>query len=61
VEWIKVTVERETARSFFSIRLWNQRDLLEQLFEHYDRLDEEIRAEIPLKRIWTLVPDEDVE
>jgi restriction system protein len=63
VSWsgFKNTVERETARNFFSIRLWNQHDLLEQLFEHYDRLDEEIRAEIPLKRIWTLVPDDDSE
>jgi hypothetical protein len=26
---------------------------------HYERLPEGIRAEIPLKRVWTLVPDED--
>ena len=60
VAWggFKPTVEREVPRHFFKIRLWNQRDLLNQLFEHYDRLDESIRAEIPLRRIWSLVPDE---
>ena len=29
-------------------------DLLEQLFQYYDKIDEEIRAELPLKRIWTV-------
>jgi restriction system protein len=60
VAWggFKPTVEREVPRHFFKVRLWNQKDLLDQLFEHYDRLDEAIRAEIPLRRIWTVVPDE---
>jgi restriction system protein len=40
------------------VRLWDQKTLLDQLFQYYDRLDEEIRAEIPLKRIWTVVPDD---
>jgi hypothetical protein len=46
------------ARHFFRVRLWNQSELLDQIFEHYDQLDEEIRAELPLKRIWTVVLDE---
>jgi restriction system protein len=60
VSWggFKSTVEREVPRHFFKVRLWDQKTLLDQLFQHYDRLDEEIRAEIPLKRIWTVVPDE---
>lgn len=34
--------------------------LLEQLFAHYDRLDDDLKAELPLKRIWTVaVQDED--
>jgi restriction system protein len=58
VSWggFKSTVEREVPQHFFKVRLWDQTELLNQLFEHYDRLDEEIRAEIPLRRIWTLVP-----
>jgi restriction system protein len=60
VSWggFKTTVEREVPRHFFKVRLWDQKTLLDQLFQHYDRLDEEIRAEIPLKRIWTVVPDD---
>lgn len=37
---------------------WDQSTLLDQMFEHYDRLDADIRAEIPLRRIWTVVPDD---
>jgi restriction system protein len=54
VSWsdFKVTVNREEAAKFFKVRLWNQRDLVNQLLENYDKLDQDIRAEIPLKRIW---------
>jgi restriction system protein len=60
VSWsgFKSTVDRETPRHFFKVRLWDQKALLDQLFQHYDRLDETTRAEIPLKRIWTVVPDD---
>jgi restriction system protein len=60
VSWggFKSTVEREVPRHFFKVRLWDQKTLLDQLFQHYDQMDEEIRAEIPLKRIWTVVPDD---
>jgi len=60
VAWggFKPTVEREVPHHFFKVRLWDQKTLLDQLFEHYGQLDEEIRAELPLKRIWTVVPDE---
>jgi restriction system protein len=60
VAWggFKSSVEREVPRNFFKVRFWDQKALLDQLFLHYDALDEEIRAELPLKRIWTVVPDE---
>jgi len=56
VSWggFKSNVQRELAGSFFRLRLWSQQDLLEQLFQNYDRLDEDIRAELPLKRIWSV-------
>lgn len=62
VAWggFKSNVQKEMAASFFRVRLWTQKDLLEQLFEHYDQLDEDLRAELPLKRIWTVAAqDED--
>lgn len=62
VSWggFKGNVQKELSTQFFRMRLWTQRDLLEQLFELYDRLDEEIKAELPLKRIW-MVTAQDTE
>ncbi|MBB4636476.1 restriction endonuclease [Longimicrobium terrae] len=53
-------VEKEVPQQFFRVRMWNQVDLIAQVLEHYDKFDEEIRAELPLKRIWTVAgPEED--
>ena len=56
VSWggFRNNVAKEMASSFFRVRLWTQNELLEQLFAVYDRLDEDIKAELPLKRIWTV-------
>ena len=56
VSWsgFKGTVQKELAASFFRVRLWTQKDVLDSLFAHYDQLDEDIRAELPLKRVWTV-------
>ena len=61
VSWsgFKTNVQKELAASFFRVRLWTQNELLEALFAHYDQLDAEIRAELPLKQIWAVAaPDE---
>lgn len=56
VSWsgFKTNVQKELAASFFRVRLWTQKELLEALFAVYDRLDEDLKAELPLKRIWTV-------
>jgi restriction system protein len=62
VSWsgFKTNVQKELAASFFRVRLWTQKELLEALFAVYDKLDKDIAAEIPLKRIWiTAVPEEE--
>lgn len=62
VAWggFKNNVQKELAPSFFRVRLWTQNELLENLFLHYADLDAEIKAEIPLKRIWAVAaPDEE--
>ncbi|MDP9107246.1 MAG: restriction endonuclease [Candidatus Eremiobacteraeota bacterium] len=46
------TVYAEARRSFFQIRLWTADHLVDALLRVYDRLSAEMRAEIPLKRIW---------
>lgn len=62
VAWggFKGHVQKELASQFFRLRLWTQKELLEQLFEHYERLDEDLKAELPLKRTWMLASAEDV-
>ncbi len=61
VSWsgFKTNVQKELAASFFRVRLWTQKDLLEALFANYDRLDDDIKAELPLKRIWTVAAQDE--
>lgn len=61
VSWsgFKGNVQKELAASFFRVRLWTQKELLEQLFAHYDQLDEDLKAELPLKRIWMVAAQEE--
>ncbi len=57
VSWggFKSTVHREARQLFFEIRLWNQADLVKTIQETYENLPDELQAELPMKRIWTLV------
>ena len=48
----------EARDAFFSIRLWDQGDLLEEIFRYYDRFDDELKAELPLKKMWGLIIEE---
>lgn len=57
----KRTVKDEEARLFFRVRLWDQNDLIDQFLANYDKLDEGLQAEIPLKRIWVVASQEEVE
>lgn len=61
VSWggFKGNVQKELAASFFRVRLWTQKELLEQLFLQYEKLDEDMRAELPLKRVWTVAAQDE--
>jgi restriction system protein len=60
VSWggFKQSVDKEIASQFFRVRLWDQDTLINALLEHYHHLDEDLRAELPLKRIWTTASQE---
>ena len=49
----------EAKEEFFFIRLWTADDILENIFKYYDKFSDEFKAELPLKRFWRLVDDED--
>jgi restriction system protein len=55
----KKPVEQRRNELFFRIRLWGRAEILDALFEVYDRLPEQFRAELPLRRTWMLVPDDE--
>jgi len=41
------------------VRLWDQQVLIEQILANYEKLDESLRADLPLKRIWTIAETEE--
>jgi restriction system protein len=49
----------EASRAHFKVRLWDSGDVVAAVQDNYEQLPATIRAEIPLKRVWTLVPDEE--
>jgi restriction system protein len=52
-------VNLDARNDFFKVRLWDQGDVVDAVLQNYERLDDEIKAELPLKRIWVMVKDED--
>jgi restriction system protein len=50
---------QEARNLFFSIPLWDEGDLLDEIRKHYKDFEGELKAELPLKRIWTLVEEKD--
>jgi len=61
VSWggINGPAEKEMSRSFFSIRLWDQDKIVEEILKNYENLGGSVREELPLKKIWTLVEESD--
>jgi len=53
------TVLDEAAKNYFKIRLWDAQDLVRNVQSYYDKLPEDIQAELPLKQIWILLPEEE--
>jgi len=58
VSWggFQAQVDKEDAREYFKIRLWDADDLVQMIQENYDNLPEDIQSELPLKKIWVLIP-----
>jgi restriction system protein len=61
VSWggFKSSVEKEAPRQFFKIRLWDADDLVRMIQDNYENLPEDMQANLPLKRIWVLVQEEE--
>jgi len=60
VSWsgFKNSVVKEIPKQFFKVRLWDSKRIIQEIFENYENLSDDIKAEIPLKRVWMLNEDE---
>ncbi len=48
----------EAKQGYFTVRLWESRDLVEAIYRNYENLPAEIKADLPLKKVWMLVPED---
>ncbi|MFC1890857.1 restriction endonuclease [Thermodesulfobacteriota bacterium] len=60
VSWagFKSSVDKEVPAQFFRVRLWDQDQLIDELLECYPKLNEELKAELPFKRVWSIAHTE---
>lgn len=61
VSWggFTLPVIRRRNELYFRIRLWGRKELIDNLLAVYDQLPEDIRAELPLRRLWSLVVEDE--
>jgi len=53
------TTALKSARDlFFKVRLWDDLKLIANLLANYERMSDDLQAELPLKRIWVVVAEE---
>ena len=52
------TALKGTRDLFFKVRFWDSQRLIQALLDNYGRLPADLQAELPLKRIWVVVPEE---
>jgi restriction system protein len=59
VAWggFKKSVIDEARRGFFEVRLWTAERLIEAIQTHYSEFPDDLKAELRLKRVWTVVPE----
>ena len=52
-------VRRRLNELYFRVRLWGRDEFIDNLLSVYEALPEDIRAELPLRRVWTVVLEEE--
>jgi restriction system protein len=59
VAWgdVNKAAKQELRNQFFKVRVWSADELIEALMRTYPALDDDLRAELPLKQIWALVEE----
>lgn len=57
----KQPVRKRLNELYFRIRLWGRKEILDELFDVYDDLPEELKAKLRFQRVWTVLPDDETE
>ncbi len=59
VAWggVNKVARQELRNQFFRVRVWDSEDLLNAVLRNYEKFREELRADLPLKRLWSLVEE----
>jgi len=59
VSWggFKKSLIDEARHGFFDVRLWTAERLIEAIQTHYSDFPDDLKAELRLKRVWTVVPE----
>ena len=59
VSWggYKTSVLKRVRELFFEVRLWDADDVIRAVLANYDQLPDAVKAELPVKRVWTLVQE----
>jgi len=50
-------VHQRVRELFFEVQLWDADDIIRDVPANYEQLPDDIRAELPVKRVWTLVQE----
>jgi restriction system protein len=58
-EGFKKSAIDKTKELFFKVRLWDDKQLMIEFLDNYEKMSDQIKAELPLKRMWGAVPEED--
>ncbi|KAF0995496.1 hypothetical protein BJQ97_02158 [Geobacillus sp. TFV-3] len=61
VSWggFKNYVIKDAKHNFFKVRLWDSDELLKAILRNYDKFPDSLQAELPLKRVWALVQEDE--
>lgn len=61
VAWGGITKDAraEIRKDRLTMRVWDADDVMDQIFEVYEKLSEDLRAEIPLKQAWVLIESDE--
>ena len=54
------SIESDKRDRFFKIKFWDHKDIVREFLDNYDKLDDWIKAKVPLKKIWVPEVIEDI-